>query len=224
MDRSLLAGLTSLALLVASLSAHAEGGPPVYPTDQGVAPAGYADGSAGGSTGGHPHWERFWLDFYRNNTWPEPFLSADRMAARTPFCIQTDNGWKMQNTVGSYLFDVETQRVNQAGELLVKWIVNQAPAHRRAVFVLKGDSAEATNARVQSVQAAVAKYSGGCMYPVLLTDTEPAGWPASYIDTITQQYSATIPAPRLPARQGGGQGGGQSGGSGSGGGGGGGVQ
>jgi uncharacterized membrane protein YgcG len=107
--------------------------------------------------------------------------------------------------------------------LLVKWIVTQAPVHRRAVFVLKGDSAEATNARVQSIQAAVVKYSGGCVYPVLLTDTEPAGWPASYIDTITQQYSATIPAPRLHARQGGG-GGQQGGGSGSGGGGGGGVQ
>jgi hypothetical protein len=56
------------------------------------------------------------------------------------------------------------------------------------------------------------------MYPVLLTDTEPAGWPASYIDTITQQYSATIPAPRLPAKQGSGQGG--QGGTGGGGGGG----
>jgi hypothetical protein len=88
---------------------------------------------------------------------------------------------------------------------------------------MKGDSAEATNARVQSVQNAVAKYSGGCVYPVMLTDTEPAGWPASYIDAITQHYEATIPNPRLPARQGGGQGGG-GGGSGSGGGGGGGVQ
>ncbi len=223
MDRSLLAGLASLALLAAPLAAHAQGGTPIYPSNAGVAPAGCVDGGAGGNTGDHPHWDRFWADFYRNNSWPEPFLSADRAAARLPFCIQTDNGWKMQNTVGSYLFDPETQRVNQAGELLVKWIVNQAPVHRRAVFVLKGDNAEATNARVQSVQLAVAKYSGGCVYPVLLTDTEPAGWPASYIDTITQQYSATIPAPRLNAR-GGGQGGQPSGGSSSGGVGGGGVQ
>jgi hypothetical protein len=223
MDRSLLAGLASLALLAAPLAAHAQGGTPYganCPTDGGVSPAGYADGGASGQAAAHTHWHRFWVDFYRNNTWPEPFLSADRAAQRTPFCIMTDNGWKMQNTIGSYLFDPETQRVNQAGELLVKWIINQAPAHRRAVFVLKGDSAEATLVRVQSVQAAVAKYGGGCVYPVLLTDTEPAGWPASYIDTITQQYSATIPAPRLPAK-GGGQG---QGGSGSGGGGGGGVQ
>ncbi len=226
MDRSLLAGLASLALLAAPLSAHAQGGTPYCAncqTDGGVSPAGYADGGAGASASSHPHWHRFWQDFYRNNSWPEPFLTADRVAARTPFCIMTDNGWKMQNTVGTYLFDAETQRVNQAGELHIKWIIYQAPIHRRAVFVLQGDSPEATKARVESVQAAIAKYSGGCMYPVLLTCTEPAGWPASYIDTISQQYSATIPAPRLPARQGGGQGGSQ-GGSGSGGGGGGGVQ
>jgi hypothetical protein len=224
MDRSLLVGLASLALLAAPLAARAQNGAPYCancPTNGGVSPAGYADGGAGGQAVSHPHWQRFWTDFYRNNTWPEPFLTADRNALRTPFCIMTDNGWKMQNTVGSYLFDPETQRVNQAGELLVKWIVNQAPPHRRAVFVLQGDTPEATNARVQSVQAAISKYSGGCVYPVLLTCTEPAGWPASYIDTITQQYSATIPAPRLPARQGS-QGG--QGGSGSGGGGGGGVQ
>jgi hypothetical protein len=123
MDRSLLSGLTLLALLTAPLVAAAGEGSPTPPAETGVAPAAYANGTAGGNTG-HPHWDRFWLDFYRNNTWPEPFLTADRAAARTPFCIQTDNGWKMQNTIGSFLFDVETQRVNQAGELLVKWIVS----------------------------------------------------------------------------------------------------
>jgi len=214
MDRALLNGVAAFVLMAAPLVAHADGGPAGCPPDSGVGPAGYNVSQDALNRVDH----RFWTDFYRNNTWPEPFLSADRMAQRAPFCIMTDNGWKMQNTIGSYLFDPETQRVNRAGELLVKWIVNYAPAHRRAVFVLKGDTAEATNARVQSVQAAVAKYSGGCMYPVLLTDTEPAGWPASYIDTITQQYSATIPAPRLPARQGGqsGQGGSTGGGGGGG--------
>jgi hypothetical protein len=186
---------------------------------------GYCAGNgpyAGQSVGGfNQFWHRCSVDFYRNNTWPEPFLTADKMALRTPYCIETDNGWKLQNTIGTYLFDNDTQRVNQAGELLVKWIVTQAPSTRRAVFVLKGDTAEATNARLQSVQAAVAKYADGCVYPVLLTTTEPAGWAASYIDTITQQYNASIPSPRLPPRQVSGSG---QGGSGQGGDGGGGVQ
>ena len=167
-------------------------------------------------------WENFWhrvhVDFCRMNSYPEPFQTADRAAAREPWCIQTDNGWKMQNTVGTFLFDRETQRLNQAGELLVKWIVTQAPHHRRAVFVLRGETPEATTARSESVQAAVAKYANecGCVCPVLLTCVEPTGWPASYIDSITQQFNATIPAPRLPQAEGGGASGG-SGGGGSGG-------
>ena len=83
----------------------------------------------------HAFWHRVHTDFHRNNAWPQPFEAADRAAAREPFCIQADNGWKMQNTVGTYLYDAETNRLNTAGELLVKWIVTQAPIHRRAVFV-----------------------------------------------------------------------------------------
>lgn len=160
----------------------------------------------------HDFWYRSKVDWHRNNAWPEPFQSADRATARRPFCLMVDNGWKMQNTVGTFLFDHNDQRLNTAGEHLVKWIVQQAPQHRRAVFVLKGDTPEATQARVESVQAAVAKFAcAGEMPPVILTMTEPAGWPGSYVDQMTQQFQATIPAPRLPAS--GGEGGGESGGS-----------
>jgi hypothetical protein len=163
-------------------------------------------------------WSNFWhgvhVDWHRNNAWPEPFVTADRAAVREPFCLQVDNGWKMQNTIGTYLFDVETHELNQAGELLVKWILTYAPVHRRAVFVLKADTAEHTAARVASVQAAVSKYACGPVPPVMLTCTEPTGWSASYIDAMTQQFQATIPAPRLPT--GGQAGAAASGGSGGG--------
>jgi len=203
------AGLTLVGVALAASAALADGGTAACngPECNG---AGY-----GGAKGGfNEFWHRCGVDWHRNNSWPEPFLTADKIAVRTPYCIQIDNGWKVQNTLGTYLFDYETQRVNVAGDLLVKWIVTQAPYHRRAVFVLKGDSAEATNARVQSVQVAVNKYAGGCPIPVMLTDTEPAGWSAAYIDTITQQFNATIPAPRLPQTST--SGGGSSGGGGSG--------
>ena len=224
MARSLLIGLISVGVAL-SATAHAADGVTGACTGPGcVGAGGYGYGQTGPNGGGG--WNQFWnrchVDFNRNTAWPEPFLTADKYAVRTPWCIQTDNGWKMQNTIGTFLFDRDSQQINEAGDLLVKWILTQAPIHRRAVFVLKGDTAEATNARVRSVQAAVAKYSSGCVCPVLLTDTEPVGWPASYIDSITQHYDATIPNPRLPARQSSGQG--QGGGSGTGGGGGGGTQ
>lgn len=163
-------------------------------------------------------WDAFWhrthVDWHRNNAWPEPFQTADRAAVREPFCIQTDNGWKMQNTVGTFLFD-DNQSLNKAGELQVKWIVTQAPIHRRAVFVLKADNPEQTAARVASVNAAVAKYAGPNIPPVMVTDTEPSGWSGSYVDAISQALNSSIPAPRLPAGGGGG-GGGEGGGENSG--------
>ena len=223
MARTLLARLAFVGMALTSAVALAGDGAAVYngPACMGGGGIGTGGLNGNGQGGWHQFWNRVQTDFYRNNSWPEPFLTADKMAVRTPYCIQTDNGWKMQNTVGTFLFDNETQQLNQAGDLLVKWIITQAPINRRAVFVLKGDTADATNVRVQSVQAAVAKY--GCVCPVLLTDCEPAGWSAAYIDTISQHYSATIPNPRLPPRQSGGAGG-SSGGGGQGGSGGGGVQ
>jgi hypothetical protein len=214
MARLLLAGLAWIPLTLAAAPLLAEGG---VPCESGYCGTGYG-GHGAGYGAHHGGFQQFWhrcsVDFHRNNSWPEPFLTADKIAVRTPYCIQTDNGWKMQNTVGTFLFDQETQQVNSAGDLLVKWIVTQAPVNRRAVFVLKGDTPEATAARIESVQNAVAKYADGCVCPVLLTNTEPPGWSAAYIDTITQQFNATIPAPRLPARDGGGaSGGGGSGGS-----------
>jgi hypothetical protein len=118
----------------------------------------------------------------------------------------------MQNTIGTFLFD-DNQELNRAGELQVKWIVTQAPLHRRAVFVLRGDNAEQTNARIASVNAAVSKYADGTIPPVIPTNTEPPGWSGSYVDSMAQQFQATIPAPRLPASSGG-DGGGEGGGSG----------
>jgi hypothetical protein len=161
----------------------------------------------------HDWWYRSKVDWHRNNAWPEPFATADRAAQRAPFCMMVDNGWKMQNTVGTFLFDGNSQQLNTAGEHLVRWIVQQAPQHRRAVFVLKGDSPEATQTRIASVQTAVARYAcEGENPPVILTMTEPPGWPASYVDQMTQQFQATIPAPRLPAAVDAGESGGDSGG------------
>jgi hypothetical protein len=196
MARSLLAGLTVMGLMLAPAAMLAGEG--AYVTGDYY---GHAGAHGVGRGGFNQFWHRCGVDFHRNNSWPEPFLSADKMAVRTPWCMQVDNGWKLHNTIGTFLFDYETQRINQAGDLLVKWIIQQAPINRRAVFVLKGDTPEATAARIESVQAAVAKYSQGSVCPVLLTDTEPPGWPAAYIDTITQQFNATIPAPRLPPRE-----------------------
>lgn len=148
-------------------------------------------------------WNEFWhrskVDWHRNNAWPEPFQTADRAAAREPFAIMVNNGWRMQNTIGTFLFD-DTHQLNRAGEMKLKWIVTQAPQHRRAVFVLQADSPQETAARVESVQRAISRIvPDGALPPVMLTDTEPDGGSGQYFDAINRALESSMPAPRLPA-------------------------
>jgi len=151
----------------------------------------------------HGFWARVHLDFHRNNAWPEPFLSADRAVTREYFCIQVNNGWKMQNTIGTFLFNPETQELNRAGELQVKWIVTQAPIHRRAVFVLVGETPEDTQRRVLSVQNYISRIMpAGHLPPVMITNTQPEGASGAYFDAINNAMMQSIPAPRLPAAAG----------------------
>ncbi|ADB16844.1 hypothetical protein Psta_2171 [Pirellula staleyi DSM 6068] len=158
-----------------------------------------AAGTVTAEAGWHEFWHSVKVDFHRNNAWPEPFQSADRAATRAPFLTQTDNGWKMQNTVGTFLFDEATGELNQAGKLKVKWIVTQAPLHRRAVFVFKADKPEINQQRMESVQTYISSLiPEGDLPPVYFTNTEPDGGSGEYFDAINRAVQDSIPSPRLP--------------------------
>lgn len=150
----------------------------------------------------HADWHEFWhrvgVDFHRNNAWPEPFQSADRQVAREYFRIQTNNGWRMQNTVGKWFYDEETNQLNAAGEAKVRNIVTQSPVHRRTVFVLMGNTPDVTARRVESVQQTLAKIlPEGPVPQVLLTDVDLEGGSGEYYNKINSAYNSSIPSPRL---------------------------
>lgn len=164
-------------------------------------------------------WTRCKIDFRRNNFWPRPFVVADRAATRAPFDVQTNIGWRLQNTLGNEFFD-ENNELNQAGALKVKWILTYAPSHRRTVYVLASGDQTATMSRVDSVQQTIADataVAGTAMPQVLLTDQEAPGGSGTYYEALNRAYQDSIPAPRLPASQGSGGSGGSSGSGGSGG-------
>ena len=127
----------------------------------------------GSWTWGGEFWNRFKKDTHRNNYWPEPFVTGDRLAVREPFAIQANNGWRLQNTIGDGYFEPETQELNLAGQMKVKWVVTQSPSSRRTVFVMAAPNDEATMVRVDSVQRAISRHvPKGELPEVLLTDPE----------------------------------------------------
>lgn len=165
------------------------------------------------TTSANADWHEFWgrvkTDFHRNNAWPEPFVSADREVTREYFRIQVNNGWRMQNTIGRWFFDEETNQLNEAGEIKLRQVATQSPIHRRTVFVLMGYTPDVTAKRVESVQQTLAKMlPEGPVPQVLLTDVDLEGGSGAYYDKVSSAYNSSIPSPRL----GGGSGGGSSGG------------
>jgi hypothetical protein len=163
-------------------------------------------------------WDRANIDWHRNNMWPQPFVVADRIAVCEPFAIQANNGWRLQNTIGDAYFDPNNQELTVAGQSKVKWIVQQAPLSRRAVFVLVNEDQDATKSRVNSVQQAVSRFTiKGPPAEVQLTDRDVTGGSGEYYDSVDRALKGSVPVPRLPARaSGNGGSGGSGGGSGSG--------
>lgn len=157
-------------------------------------------GSAAAAMAG---WNEFWhqskLDYRRASEWPYPFVCVDRQAQQLPFAAMADNGWRRENTIGGMMFTDENA-LTTAGIHKVKWIVTQAPVARRTVFVLRGDNAEATAARIDAVQTYIKSILIDQPLPeVLVTDVPPPGMNGDYLDAIDRSMRSTVPPPRLPA-------------------------
>ncbi|MGE0756696.1 MAG: hypothetical protein AB7F89_21120 [Pirellulaceae bacterium] len=147
-------------------------------------------------------WYRSRVDFYRNNCWPQPFQNADRELTRAPLIAMTAAGWRQNNTLSDHFFNLESQAINPAGEFKLRWIVTQAPMHRRTVFVLRGPTPQATQARVNAVHVAMDKMLMGEPRPeVLVTTIIPPNASGDYFDQVDRQLKESIPAPRLPAME-----------------------
>jgi hypothetical protein len=154
------------------------------------------------ASGQHGQMHRWQVDFHRNNCWPHPFLTQDRELVRAPLIAMVAAGWRLNNTLSDHFFANEDQSLNQAGEIKLRWIATQAPPHRRVVFVLRGASAEATEARVEAVERALDKlYIEGDRPPVFVTNVVPPGASGDYFDAVDRQLKQSIPAPRLPEMQ-----------------------
>jgi hypothetical protein len=148
-------------------------------------------------------WHQFWAntkrDFWRNNAWPQPFVETDRAAAVAPFAVMIDNGWRMQNLMGDYHFNPDSQELTNAGKEKIRWILTQVPPPRRTIFVQRGLDREKTAIRVDAVQKIAAQIlPQGDLPAVEETNLEPKGWPAEEINNTYTKHLSTAPPPRLP--------------------------
>jgi len=140
--------------------------------------------------------------YHANAQWPWPYVCPDRIAVREPFCIMVNNGWRRQNLLGAHYFNPETNQLNAAGQLRVQWILTQAPADRRSIFVERALNPEANRKRLAAVRDYAAQVAVDSRTPqVSETYLISEGRPAAVVDAINVKFQQSMPTPVLPAAQ-----------------------
>lgn len=138
------------------------------------------------------------VDKVRNNLWPMPFRSMDSCSVLQYIEAQRNNGWKLNNTLGNAMFDPSVNSLSDSGKSHLRWIVNQAPATRRVVFVLRGNNDEQTRRRVEATQLAISEILPvGQLPEIYLTNSEPVPSSGVYQTAIHRAMVASVPSPRL---------------------------
>lgn len=143
-------------------------------------------------------WHRYWANYCLVKEWPMPYVCADRAAARAPFAVMVANGWRLQNTLGEYHFDPETQELTESGRLKVYWIAVEGPMEHRTVFVPRSNSPEVTQMRIDAVNRSLADANIALAGGVQESGIPAPAWPADQIDAVDRKYRETMPLPRLP--------------------------
>lgn len=148
--------------------------------------------------GWHEFWQKFKRDTHRVNAYPEPFRFADREAQKAPFRVMIENGWRTEHTLTESLF-TPSQELTRAGQKKVYWIVTQSPEERRTVYVIAGNSLDATEARLDSVQRFISRViPEGALPAVVVTGRIPRGGSGDYLNEMHRKYRDSLPAPQLP--------------------------
>lgn len=135
--------------------------------------------------------------YHTAHYWPDPYRWQDRVSVRTHFAMQANAGWMTNTTLYDQHFDPETQELNEAGRVHLKWILLYAPPQRRVPWVQAGDTPQINETRLASTQAEAAAMVGMNCAPISLRICQAYGGGAQEVDLIRRAYLSSLPNPRI---------------------------
>jgi hypothetical protein len=109
-----------------------------------------------------------------------------------------ENAWRRQNLLAESHFTADNS-LSPAGQKKVRWILTQAPTQHRTIYVRRGETAEETVARVNSIRQYAVKALPDVPPPnVLETHISPAGypagWPGAKDETLLRKFQPSVPS------------------------------
>lgn len=138
--------------------------------------------------------------YHTAHYWPDPYRWNDRSSVRAHLESARGAGWMTATTLYEQHFDPNTNELNEAGRMHIRWIMLHVPANRRATWVQAGDTAQVSQARLASVQVAANRVFGNDCPAVMLRVCEPYGASAQEVDLVRRAYLSSWPVPRLPVK------------------------
>lgn len=135
--------------------------------------------------------------YHTAHYWPDPYRWQDRASVRTYWAAQAASGWTTNTTLYDQHFDPETQELNDAGRVHLKWILLYAPPQRRIPWVQAGDSPQISQTRLASVQSEATAMVGTVCPQVMLRIAQPYGASAQEVDLVRRSYLSSLPDPRI---------------------------
>ncbi|MFN0195414.1 MAG: hypothetical protein ACKVT0_01610 [Planctomycetaceae bacterium] len=136
--------------------------------------------------------------YHNAHYWPLPYVCDDRAYVRNLTELQVASGWVTATTLYDYHFDKTSQELNRAGEIQLRWILENTPVQYRFTFVQNAGDALVNQRRVDSVQMQTGLMLGAEQAPpVMLRVTSPLSRPASEVVHIQRADMESMPAPRI---------------------------
>lgn len=136
--------------------------------------------------------------YHTAHYWPDPYRWQDRGSVRAALEAQRSAGWMTATTLYASHFDEETNELNQAGMVHLRWILIHVPPSRRTTWVQAGETAPVSQMRLASVKSAAASIFGNDSPPVMLRVCEQYGGSAQEVDLVRRAYLSSWPVPRIP--------------------------
>lgn len=149
-------------------------------------------------------WHNYWVDWHRNNSWPEPFVGPDAASVCAAFRADIIKGWEQQNLLGDPHFESNNAKLSPSGMIKLRWILTQNPPEFRTPFVERTASDEITARRLAAAQQAAIELAPSMPVNVAVSDMRMFTTPSDYVTGVHNwfgNFMKTIPDPQIQAFQ-----------------------
>ena len=142
--------------------------------------------------------QQFTHTFHAVHYWPLPYVYQDRAYMRDMVLAHQKAGWTAAMTIFQYHFDPETDELNNAAAIHLRWMLQVSDSPYPTVYVQATDDPLTNQKRLDSVTAMVRKLEYSAQkWDVQLRYTQAEGRPALEVDTIRRNELSTMPSPRI---------------------------